>query len=159
MDTLLIILSFVMVTIGLLGIVLPILPSITIAWLGLLLFAYATEFSVITLKAVIIFLILTVLVMALDIAAPLLGAKKYRASKYGTLGAFGGTILGLLFLGPIGIIVGPLAGAFLGEFFSGRNSKEALQSAKGTLIGFLASSLIKLVLVLVMLGFLIAALF
>lgn len=156
---LLIILSFVLVLVGFLGVFLPLLPSAPIAWLGLLLYAYVTEFSVITLTAILIFLGLTVLTIILDAVAPLLGAKKYRASKYGIGGAFLGFLLGVMFLGPIGIIIGPLAGAFFGEFLSGRKPKEAIQSAKGTVIGFLAGSLVKLVLILVMLGFLIAALF
>ncbi len=155
----LIISSFVLVLLGLLGIFLPILPSVTIAWLGFLLFAYATAFTSITLKLVLIFLGLTVLVMILDVIAPMIGAKKYRASKYGIAGSFLGLLLGIMFLGPVGILLGPFAGAFFGEYLSGRKSEEAIQSAKGTLIGFLAGSLVKLALILVMLGFLISALF
>ncbi len=148
-----------MLLLGLLGIFLPILPSITLAWLGFLLFAYATAFAAITLKLVLVFLGLTVLVMILDVVAPMIGAKKYRASKYGIAGSFFGLILGIMFLGPIGILLGPFAGAFLGEYLGGRKPEEAVQSAKGTIIGFLAGSLVKIALVLVMLGFLIAALF
>lgn len=155
----LIILSFVLVFIGLLGVVVPLVPSVTVAWLGMLLFAYATEFSAITLLVVLIFLGLTVLTIILDMVAPLLGAKKYKASKFGVIGSFLGLLLGIILLGPLGIVIGPLVGAFLGELLGGRKPEEAKQSAIGTFIGFLAGSLIKLVLILVLLGFLIAALF
>lgn len=157
-EIILIILSFVLVLTGVVGVVLPFLPGVGIAWLGMLLFAYATGFSAITLKIVLIFLGLSVLTFILDFAAPLLGAKKYQASKFGILGSFLGFIFGVMLFGPVGILVGPFVGAFLGEYFSGRKPEEAAQSAKGAIIGFFIGSLVKLSLVLAMLGVLIAAL-
>src|SRR3989344_627503 len=157
-EIILIILSFVLVLAGLLVVILPFLPGVGIAWLGMLLFAYATGFSAITLKIVLIFLGLSVFTFLLDLAAPLLGAKKYKASKFGIFGSFLGFIFGVMLFGPVGILIGPFAGAFLGEYFSGRKPEEAAQSAKGTVIGFLIGSLIKISLILAMLGFLIAAL-
>lgn len=129
------------------------------AWLGMLIFAYATNFAAITWKALLIFLGFVLLTMAVDIIAPIIGAKKYNASRFGIIGSFIGVILGVAFLGPIGIVIGPLLGAFLGELFEGKESGQALQSAKGTAIGFLAGSAIKLALITVMLGFLIWSLF
>lgn len=156
---LLIILSFVLIAVGLVGVFLPFLPGAIIAWLGMFLFAYVTEFSAISLTTVLIFLGLTVVTVILDMVAPLLGAKKYKASKFGVIGCFAGLLFGLMLLGPIGIIIGPFVGAFLGEYWGGRKPEDAVQSAKGTVIGFMAGSLVKLVVVLVMLGFLIVALF
>jgi uncharacterized protein YqgC (DUF456 family) len=157
-EIVLIILSFILVLAGLLGVILPFLPGVGIAWLGLLLFAYTTGFSVITLKIVLIFLSLSIGTFLLDLVAPLLGAKKYKASNFGILGSFLGFIFGVMLFGPVGILIGPFVGAFLGERFSGRKPEEAAQSAKGTFVGFLVGSLIKISLILAMLGFLISAL-
>lgn len=158
-EILLITLSFLLVLTGALGVVLPLLPGVPIAWLGMLAFAYATNFAVITWKALLIFLGFVLLAIAVDIIAPMVGAKKYNASRSGIIGSFLGLILGIMIFGPIGIIVGPFAGTFLGELFEGRESEEALRSAKGTAIGFLAGSAVKLALIMVMLGFLIWSLF
>ncbi len=158
-EILLIIFSFLLVLTGALGVVLPLLPGVPVAWLGMLAFAYATGFTAITWKVLLIFLGFVLLASALDIIAPMAGAKKYNASRSGIIGSFIGVILGVAFLGPIGIVIGPLLGTFLGELFEGKESEEALQSAKGTAIGFLAGSAVKLALVMVMLGFLISALF
>lgn len=158
-ETILIIISFGLVLIGLVGVVLPLVPGIIFSWFGFLLFAYATSFTVISLKLVLIFLGLTALSVIFDAVAPLLGAKKYRASKFGILGSFAGFLLGILFLGPLGALLGPLAGAFLGEYFSGREPREAMQSVRGAMLGFLAGTLVKLVIILIMLGFLIKNLF
>ena len=158
-EILLIILAFLFVLFGAIGVAVPLLPGVPMAWLGLLFFGYATGFSAITLKVILIFLGFTVLTMILDALMPILGAKKYNASQYGILGSFLGFLFGVMFLGPIGIIIGPFAGVFIGEILSGRTEGEAMRSAKGALIGFLAGSAIKLSLILVMLGFMIFALF
>lgn len=154
------ILALAIAFIGLAGVFLPFLPGVPIVWLGLAIYAYLTGFATLSLTTVLVFLGLTFLTIILDFLAPIIGAKSYKASKYGITGAFLGMILGLLILGPIGIIVGPFAGAFLGEFWLGRKeSEEAFKASLGTVIGFLAGALIKTALILVMLGFFIAALF
>lgn len=144
---------------GLAGVFIPLLPGVPLAWAGLLLYAFATDFSVISLSVILIFLFLTLLVAGIDIIAPIIGAKKFDASKYGIIGATLGFIVGVFTLGPIGIIAGPFLGAFLGEYFSGKEVSRAGRSAFGTFIGFLTGSLIKLALILVMVGFLVASLF
>ncbi len=158
-EILLIIFSFLLVLGGALGVILPFMPGVPMAWLGMLAFAYATNFAAITWKVLLIFLGFVLLTIVVDIIAPMIGAKKYNASRYGIIGSFLGLILGIMVLGPIGIIVGPFTGTFLGELFDGKESEKALQSAKGTAIGFLAGSAIKLALITVMLGFLIWSLF
>jgi hypothetical protein len=97
------------------------------------------------------------LTLFLDILAPMLGAKKYNASRYGLVGAGGGVILGIIVFGPIGIVIGPFLGALAGEMVSGKLFEDAVRAATGALLGILAGSAIKLVLVIVMLGFLIVA--
>ncbi len=159
-EMILIIISFAMVISGALGVILPFLPGVPVSWLGLLLFAYATEFAVVTWKALFIFLVLTLLTFAVDFIAPLIGAKQYQASRYGIMGAMLGFIFGFLVLGPIGIIIGPLAGAIAGEIiYGGKSGNEALLSSRGLLLGFIAGGAIKLSLVFVMLGYLIWSIF
>ncbi len=143
---------------GAIGIFLPFIPGVFASWIGLLLYAYGTDFaSPLSGTTVIVFLVLSILTFALDFVAPLLGAKKYHASRHGMVGSSVGLILGLITLGPLGVIVGPLLGAFVGEVLSGKRSKDAVQSAKGVIIGLVAGTLVKFVLVLTMLGFVIAA--
>lgn len=130
-----------------------------VSWLGLLVFAYATNFAVVTWKILWIFLGFTLLTFAIDLIAPLIGARQYRASRYGIYGAILGFLSGFILLGPIGIFVGPLFGAVAGEVFSGKSGDEAMLSSRGLLLGFLAGGAIKLSLISVMLGYLIWSLF
>lgn len=144
---------------GLVGTILPVLPGLPIAWLGFFIYAIGTHFERISITALIVFSAITALIMLLDFVAPLLGAKKYRASKYGILGAFLGTILGIIVFGFWGIILGPFLGAFLLELVSNRRPQEAFKSAFGTFVGFVIGSLIKIILILTMGGFFVASLF
>jgi len=144
---------------GLLGVVLPILPGIPLAWLGLFIYAIGTGFERISIATVVIFAILTVFALLLDFLAPMLGAKRYRASKLGVFGAFLGFTVGIFALGFWGIILGPFIGALLGELIAGRRPTQALRSAFGTFLGFVAGTLFKVIIILVMAGFFIASLF
>ncbi len=156
---LLFIFSLVIMFVSLAGVVLPFLPGAPLAWFGILIFAVGTRFEKISLVSIIVFLCLTMLTWVLDFIIPLIGAKKYKASRYGILGASLGFLLGTFIFGPMGIIIGPLLGAVAGELLAKRPPGQAAKSAWGTFLGFLASSLIKITLIFIMMGFLIASLF
>ncbi|MFC1847079.1 DUF456 domain-containing protein [Chloroflexota bacterium] len=155
---LLALLCAIFLLVGLLGVVLPILPGIPLSWLGLFIYAAGTGFERISLTTVVVFGVLMLLSLAIDFFAPMLGAKKYKASKMGILGAFAGITVGIFF-GLWGIIFGPFVGALAGEFLAGKETKQAFGSAVGAFIGMMLGSLLKMVIILVMTGFFIASLF
>jgi len=153
------IISTILVLVGLVGTILPFIPGVPIAWLGLFIFAIGTGFKRISLITAIVFFIAMLLTFAVDFFAPMLGAKKNKASIWGIVGASIGALLGVITLGLWGIIVGPFLGALLGEIISGREHGQALKIAFGTLIGVIVGNLLKIIVVLTMLGFLIASWF
>ena len=149
----------ILMLVGLVGIFAPILPGIPVAWLGLFIYAIGTGFERISVVTIIVFAAITALILILDALAPMLGAKKFHASRYGVLGAFLGMIIGVIFLGFWGIIVGPFLGAFLFEWLAKRKAKGALKAAFGTFIGYVVGALVKVIFILIMAGFFIASLF
>lgn len=160
METILIfIVSFLIMLAGLLGVILPFLPGVPLAWLGFFIFAVVTDFQKISINTVLIFSALSLLTLVLDLVLPLLGAKKYRASKWGIIGAFLGLFFGVSVFNIWGIILGPLSGAIIGELIAKKDSVQAARSALGTVVGFLTGALLKIVLIFVMMGFLIVSLF
>ena len=159
MEILVIVLAFVLIGFGLIGVFLPLLPGVPLAWLGIFIYAITTNFETLSLRTVLIFLVLTILTFLIDFLAPIIGAKKYQATKSGIAGAALGFVVGVVFMGPAGVLLGPLAGAFLGEYLSDKDSKRAIKAAIGIMIGFLVGSVIKAALIFIMLGFFIAALF
>lgn len=149
----------ILLLVGLVGVVMPYLPGIPVAWLGLFIYAIGTGWERISVTTIIVFAAITVFALLLDFIAPLLGAKKYKASKWGIIGASIGLLLGIIIFQVWGIIVGPLLGALVGELISGKPAEQAFKSALGTFVGFIFGSLMKIVLILVMAGFFIVSLF
>jgi uncharacterized protein YqgC (DUF456 family) len=149
----------ILMLVGLVGVVLPLLPGIPLAWLGLFIYAIGTGFDKISLTTVIVFLILTLLALALDFVLPILGAKKYKASRMGVFGAFAGFTVGIFVLGIWGVILGPAVGALVGELLSRKEPQHALRTSFGTLLGFFTGILLKIVIILTMAGFFTASLF
>ena len=156
---LLIILCSVLMVVGLAGVILPILPGIPLAWLGLFVYALGTGFDRISITTTVVFFVLMVFTLLLDFIAPMLGARKYKASKYGILGAFLGLMAGMIVFGFWGIILGPFIGAFLVELIAQKRTDVAFKSAFGTFLGFIAGTLLKIIIIFIMLGFFVASWF
>jgi uncharacterized protein YqgC (DUF456 family) len=151
--------GLVMIMAGLVGIILPFIPAVPVAWLGLFIFSLGTGFHRISLAIVILFFALMLVTIAVDFLAPLLGAGKSKASKGGMFGSTAGSFLGFITLGRWGIVLGPFLGALLGELLGGRKEREALKIAWGALLGVIIGGIFKILVLLSMLGVLIASLF
>jgi uncharacterized protein YqgC (DUF456 family) len=66
-------------------------------------------------------------------------------------GAALGTVVGIFF-GLPGLLLGPFAGAILGELMAGRDFDQATRAGLGAWLGFLLGSIAKLALAFTMLG-------
>ena len=145
------ILSLLLVMAGFAGILLPALPGVPLIFAGMLLAAWAGGFHTISVFTMIVLGLLTVLALGIDFAAGLLGARRVGASRLALWGAALGTLVGV-FLGIPGLIVGPFAGALIGEWLHGRNLSQASRVGIGTWLGMAFGALVKLVVSFVMLG-------
>lgn len=149
MDTALIIIGGLFIAAGIFGSLVPFLPGPPLAYLGLLIVHFTSRHPFST-EFLLIYAALTILVIVLDNLIPVYGTKRLKASNYGTWGSALGLVAGLLFFPPLGIVIGPILGAFLGELIHGGGARQAFRSAKGSFIGFLAGTAIKVALSLVM---------
>ena len=144
MDTVLIILAFILLLGSIVGCILPILPSVPLAYGGLILL-HLTDKIEFSTSELLIGALLVVSLQILDYLTPLLGSKYSGGTGYGNRGCMAGTLLGLFFM-PWGIILGPFIGAVIGELLGGQDMKHAIRSGIGSLLGFLLGTLLKLVL-------------
>jgi len=144
----LIVSAVLLALIGILGAILPALPGPPLCW-GSLLIAYFACPGYITATLLWVMLLLTIIAQVLDYIAPIWMAKAGGGSKAAITGSTVGLLLGLFFM-PLGLIVGPLAGAFVGELISSNNMGLAIRMALLSFLSFLLSTGFKLILCLVM---------
>ncbi len=152
-EILLTVASAALIFLGIIGTALPFLPGPPLAFAGILLYGFAIGFSNLSATALIVFALLTVFTFILDFLAPGLGAKGFKASKYGFWGTLFGTFAGVILFGPMGIFLGPFLGAFLGELYAKKTAPVAVRTAWGAFVGFLVGTVIKLVIVFAMAGY------
>lgn len=145
MDLFLICVSGFLILLGIVGSFLPVIPGPLTSWVGLLLLRF-TEAIVVSTDFLIISFAIGLVIFLLDIFIPVVGAKKFGGGKGSTYGASVGLVIGILFLGPFGILLGPFLGAFVGELMVNKtNKKGALKAAFGSLIGFLSGVFLKFI--------------
>lgn len=161
MDITLAILGAALVLIGFAGSILPVIPGPPISWAGFLMLrwtGYVADRGQDYENALWILLFFVILVTVLDYVVPVLGTKKFGGSRRGVWGASIGVVVGLFF-GPLGVIIGPFLGAFIGEITTGKREKEALRAAWGSFVGFLLGVGLKLMTCAAILFFFIRNLF
>jgi len=141
----------ILVIVGLIGTVLPALPGVPLVFCGLLLAAWTDGFAHAGVFTLFVLGALTVLALAIDFVAGMLGAKKVGASRYAVIGAALGTLLGLFF-GLPGLLLGPFVGALLGELVAGGTLRKATGVGVGAWLGFLVGAVAKLGVCFAMLG-------
>ena len=145
------ILAGVLIAVGVLGVVLPVLPGLPLAFAGMLLAAWVGDFAHVGGWTIGVLAALTLLGLAVDVVAGLLGAKRVGASRLAIVGAAVGTLVGLFF-GLPGLILGPFVGAFAGEYAQERKTRQAAKVGVATWLGMVFGAVFKLAIAFVMLG-------
>lgn len=143
MDLVLIGLGIILMIIGIIGCVLPFLPGPPLNYIGLLLLHFTEKYQFST-EFLVFWAIITAIVYGFDLVIPVWGTKKFGGSKYGIWGSVVGLLAGFFFFPPLGIIIGPFAGAVIGELFAGKDSGAALKSGFGSFVGFIAGTVLKI---------------
>lgn len=147
----LLILGGMLLLAGLAGVILPVLPGVPLMFAGILLVAWGDGFNHLGTATLIILGVLTLLAVLVDLVASLLGARRVGASRMALLGAALGTFVGLFF-GIPGILLGPFAGAVLGEFWHSRHGGIAAKVGLGTWFGLVLGAIAKIGIAFLMLG-------
>lgn len=128
--------------IGIAGSILPGLPGTPVSWVGLLLL-YIWGPEEMTMKTLIVWGIVVVVVSVIDYIVPMYFTKLTGGSKYAERGAMVGLIAGII-LTPVGMILGSFLGAFLFElYYARKGSSQALKAAIGSFLGFITGTGLK----------------
>ena len=152
------ILAILLVGVGLAGVVLPALPGTVLIVAGVWLAAWADGFARVGMGTVLLIAVLGALSYGVDFVAAAFGAERVGASRRAVIGAALGTLLGLPF-GLPGLILGPLAGATIGEFTVHRDISRAGRVGVAAWLGFAVGAAVKIALAFAMVAIFLAALF
>lgn len=145
----------VLIVIGALGMILPVLPGAPLIFIGALLAAWAENFRYLGYGSLILLGALAALAVAVDFIASAFGVKRFGATGRAVTGATLGAIVGLFF-GPIGVLVGPFAGAVVGELTVRRNLAAASRAGVGAALGLALGTAAKLAIAFTMIGWIVA---
>jgi len=144
-------LSALLIVGGIAGAILPVLPGIPMIFGGIWLAAAVDEYHHLGWGWLIAIGIVGAVGVALDFVSASLGAKKLGATPRALWGAGIGTTVGMFF-GIPGLIIGPFAGAVVGELSSGKSILRSAHVGVSTWVGMLVGMMAKVVISFLMLG-------
>ncbi len=143
--------AIILVVAGLIGLMLPAIPGAPLIFAGLLLAAWAENFTHVGLWTIVALALLALLTYGVDFWAAMFGARIFGASKRAMIGALVGAIAGL-FLGLPGVIFCPFIGAVIGELSAQRSFQQAARAGIGATIGLVVGAALKIAMALAMIG-------
>ena len=152
------ILAIALVAVGFVGLILPVLPGPALIFIGLVIAAWAEGFAHVGGITIGILAILAILASGVDFLAGAFGAKRLGASRRAIAGAGIGALVGIFF-GIPGIIIGPFAGAVIGELTVKKDIHAAGRVGIGAWLGLLLGMAAKVALGFAMIGVFIIARF
>ncbi len=140
MEFFLLIMVLILFAVEIAAIFLPVLPDSVFFWAAVILYrliktdiAYSSYFWT---GAVLI----TIIVFLADYLANAYFIKKQGGTNRTIMAAVVGMIVGTIFLGPLGFIIGPFILIFIAEYWQSRNKKNSFKLALSSIFAFLAST-------------------
>lgn len=129
---------------GFVGVIVPVIPSILLFWIGFFIYHFALDSSAFGWIFWVTAAVLTILVLFSDVIANSIFVKRFGGTKLGEYAAVFGVLIGMFVYPPIGIIVVPIIAVFAVELYQSKDYRQSIRASIGSLIAFLASSLFML---------------
>ena len=144
MDILIICVVAFILLLGIIGCFVPIVPGPPISYGALLVFHFFSSYSI-DENTLWLMAFVVISVTVFDLWVQIYGVKKFGGTKKAVNGSIIGLIIGIFFLPPFGIIIGPFLGAFIGaRMEEDSDVNKALKIALGALAGFVVGTMLKL---------------
>jgi uncharacterized protein YqgC (DUF456 family) len=139
---------------NLIGVIVPVIPDALLVWVAFLLYQFFIATVPLSWTFWVPMTVLTLFLIGADMLSNMYFVKKYGGDKWSMAAAVVGILLGMFvlgaFLGPLSIVVGPFLAVFLVEMVRNNGTEKAFRIALGTVLGFLSSTVAKIVIQLIM---------
>jgi len=135
---------------GFVGLVVPVLPSVVMVWVGAGLYHWLISSDSLTWWTWSSFIVLTILIVLADHLANTYFVRKFGGTRLGAAAAAIGVMIGCFVIPPLGLIIVPFLLVTAVELLQGKTFNNALEVGLGTVLAFLGSSLSKAVMQLIM---------
>ncbi|MGG4495826.1 DUF456 domain-containing protein [Brevibacillus reuszeri] len=149
MEIILWIIVIALFALSIVGIFMPVLPDTLLLWGGFLLYHFFIADPGAGLPASFWWgmAVLSILLYGADLLTNMYFVKKYGGSKWSSMAAVVGIILGIFLFPPFGMLILPFLLVVLVELLVQKQTLEkAVKAGFGSLIGFLGSAVVKVVL-------------
>ncbi|MCC3374662.1 DUF456 domain-containing protein [Cohnella sp. REN36] len=136
--------------VGMAGSIYPILPGALAIYAAFFVYGLFFSFSPFGFWFWTIQTLIIVVLFVADYVVSAWGVKRFGGSKASVWGSTIGVMVGPFIIPAFGLIVGPFAGAFLGELLAGSSFDKALKVGWGSLVGLFTSTVAKIIFQLAM---------
>src|SRR5699024_10620661 len=146
METLLWLIVIILFALSFIGLLFPIIPSVIAIWLGFIIYHFFINDMNLTLVFWLIMIVLTVILIISDFIASKYFVNTYGGSKKGEYSVMVGLIFVDFVLASVFIIILFFIIVLIVKLVQQKTGQEALRSAICSLIGFLSSMVVKVIL-------------
>ncbi|GBG09962.1 membrane protein [Paenibacillus agaridevorans] len=143
----LIVLLFV---VGMAGAIYPVLPGVLAIYAAFFVYGWFFSFGDFDWIFWTIQTLIVVVLFVADYAVSAWGVKRFGGTRASVIGSTIGIIAGPFVIPAFGLIIGPFAGAVIGELIAGKNVEQSLKAGWGALVGLFTSVVVKVILQAVM---------
>jgi uncharacterized protein YqgC (DUF456 family) len=120
---------------GLFGAFIPVVPGAALPVIGAVIHKLVLP-GALSWWAIVALVVIALLERVVDFIGTLVGAKWAGATRWGLFGAAAGGVAGLFFA-PLGLLLGPIIGAFAAEIvFAQRGLRPSIKSGVGAGVGY-----------------------
>ena len=150
LNTIVLVLTSLVMLVGLIGTVLPVIPGTILIFLAALVYAIVEGFQTVGWPTLLVLGVLTFVATTADVWASSIGAKLGGASGWSVVVGLLGGLVGFVAFSLPGAIIGAVLGVLLVELIRLGDLRQALKAGSGWAIGWALSTVLQLGLGLVM---------
>ncbi|MCF8000569.1 MAG: DUF456 family protein [Halanaerobiales bacterium] len=134
--------------ISVIGVFVPMVPDIIPVWISVLIYQFGPFNYTLPRSFWFVLIIFSVISLLADFLTNAIVVKKSGGSNLSVIAALIGLAIGLVFLGPLGIIIGPFAAIFLAEYYQSQSKEynKPFKIAFSTVFAFIGSGIVKAIL-------------